>query len=66
MLAAVKGHKDTILMLIQKGANLNLVSKVSVYFFVFTTPSLINITQHNIVMKAEVIFNLIKIVNIRI
>ena len=34
MLAAMKGRKDTILMLIQKGANLNLVNKVSMYLFV--------------------------------
>ena len=32
MIAAMKGHKDIILMLIQKGANLNLVNKVSMYF----------------------------------
>ena len=34
MLAAMKGHKDTLLMLIKKGANLNLVDKVSMYLFV--------------------------------
>ena len=34
MIAAMNGHKDTILMLIQKGANLNLVNKVSIYLFV--------------------------------
>ena len=48
MIAAMKGHKDTILMLIQKGANLNLINKVSMYYS-------INITRHSIVMKAEVI-----------
>ena len=34
MIAAMNGHKDTILMLIQKGANLNLVNQVSMYLFV--------------------------------
>ena len=33
MLAAMNGHKDTILMLIKKGANLNLVNKVSMNLF---------------------------------
>ena len=31
MLAAKKGHKDVVLVLTQKGANLDLVNKVSVY-----------------------------------
>ena len=31
MLAAMKGHKDVVLILTQKGANLNVVNKVSVY-----------------------------------
>ena len=31
MLAAKKGHKDVVLILTQKGANLDLVNKVSVY-----------------------------------
>ena len=31
MLAAKKGHKDVVLILTQKGANLNLVDRVSVY-----------------------------------
>ena len=50
MLAAINGHKDTILMLIKKGANLNLVNKVSMNLFVkvkFITTSFlkyINIT----------------------
>ena len=72
MLAAMNGHKDTILMLIKKGANLNLVNKVSMYLFVkvkfyyYSFLKCINITWHTIVMKAEVIFNLIKIVNVRI
>ena len=35
MLAAKNGHKDVILILAQKGADLDLVNSVSVY--VFTT-----------------------------
>ena len=31
MLAAEKGHKDVVLVLTKKGANLDLVNKVSVY-----------------------------------
>ena len=31
MLAAKKGHKDVVLFLTQKGANLDLVNRVSVY-----------------------------------
>ena len=31
MLAAKKGHKDVVLILTQKGANLNLANKVSVH-----------------------------------
>ena len=31
MLATKKGHKDVVLILAQKGANLDLVNKVSVY-----------------------------------
>ena len=31
MLAAKKGHKDVVLILTQKGANLDLVDRVSVY-----------------------------------
>ena len=31
MLAAKNRHKDVVLILIQKGANLNLVNKVSVH-----------------------------------
>ena len=31
MLAAKNGHKDVVLILAQKGANLNLVVKVSVH-----------------------------------
>ena len=31
MLAAKNGHKDVVLILAQKGANLNLVDKVSVH-----------------------------------
>ena len=31
MLAAMNGHKDVVLILTQKGANLNLVNKVSVH-----------------------------------
>ena len=34
MIAAMKGHKDIVLMLIEKGANLNLVDEVSIYLFV--------------------------------
>ena len=30
MLAAMNGHKDVVLILTQKGANLNVVNKVSV------------------------------------
>ena len=37
MLAAKKGHKDVVLILSQKGANLELVSRVSIY--VHTTSS---------------------------
>ena len=35
MLAAKNGHKDVVLILAQKGANLDLVNSVSVY--VYTT-----------------------------
>ena len=31
MLAAMKGHKDVVLILTQKGANLNVINKVSVH-----------------------------------
>ena len=31
MLAAMKRHKDVVLLLTQKGANLDLVNKVSVH-----------------------------------
>ena len=31
MLAAKKGHKDVVLILTQKGTNLDLVNRVSVY-----------------------------------
>ena len=31
MLAAMNGHKDVVLILTQKGANPNVVNKVSVY-----------------------------------
>ena len=31
MLAAINGHKDVVLILTQKGANLDLVNKVSVH-----------------------------------
>ena len=31
MLAANKGHKDIVLILAQKGANLDIVNKVSVH-----------------------------------
>ena len=31
MLAAMKGHKDVVLILTQKGANLNVTNKVSVH-----------------------------------
>ena len=34
MIATMKGHEDIVLMLIEKGANLNLVNKVSIYLFV--------------------------------
>ena len=34
MIATMRGHKDIVLMLIEKGANLNLVDKVSMYLFV--------------------------------
>ena len=31
MLAAMKGHKDVVLILTEKGANLDLVNGVSIY-----------------------------------
>ena len=31
MLAAKRGHKDVVLILTQKGANLEVVNKVSIY-----------------------------------
>ena len=31
MLAAMNGHKDVVLILTQKGANLNVENRVSVY-----------------------------------
>ena len=36
MLAAEKGHKDDVLILTQKGANLDVVNRLSVY--IRTTP----------------------------
>ena len=35
MLAAENGHKDVVLILTQKGANLDLVNKVSVHTVLF-------------------------------
>ena len=43
MLAAKKGHKDVVLILTQKGANLDLVNKVSVY--VPTSPVKVKIKE---------------------
>ena len=34
MLASRRGHMDTVLKLIERGGNLNLVDKVSMYLFV--------------------------------
>ena len=34
MIAAMKGHKDIILMLIQRGANLNIVNQVCILFYI--------------------------------
>ena len=34
MIAAMRGHKDIVLMLIEIGANLNLADNVSIYLFV--------------------------------
>ena len=34
MIATMRGHKDIVLMLIEREANLNLVDKVSMYLFV--------------------------------
>ena len=34
MIATMRGYKDIVLMLIERGANLNLVNKVSMYLFV--------------------------------
>ena len=34
MIAAMRGHKDIVLKLIEEGANLNLVNTVSIYLFV--------------------------------
>ena len=34
MLATMNGHKDIVLMLLEREANLNLVDKVSMYLFV--------------------------------
>ena len=41
MLAANKGHKDIVLILTQKGANLEVVNKVSIY---------LHITRHNLIV----------------
>ena len=42
MLAAKKGHKDVVLILTQKGANLDLVNRVSVYIHT-TSPAKVKI-----------------------
>ena len=42
MLAAKNGHKDVVLILTQKGANLNLVNKVSVHVHVLYDKSCIS------------------------
>ena len=42
MLAAMNGHKDVILILTQKGANLNVMNKVSVYVHMLYDKSCIN------------------------
>ena len=34
MIAAMKGHKDIILMLMLRGANLNIVNQVSILFYI--------------------------------
>ena len=34
MIATMRGHRDIVLMLIERGANLNLVDNVSIYLFV--------------------------------
>ena len=42
MLAAEKGHKDIVLILTQKGANLDLVNKVSVnVYMLYDKPCII-------------------------
>ena len=42
MLAAMNGRKDVVLILTQKGANLNLVNKVSVHVHMLYDKSCIN------------------------
>ena len=42
MLAAKNGHKDVVLILTQKGANLNILDKVSVYVHMLYYKSCIN------------------------
>ena len=42
MLAATNGHKDVVLILTQKGANLNFVSQVSVYLHILYNKSCIS------------------------
>ena len=45
MLAAKKGHKDIVLILTQKGANLNVMNKVSVYVHMLYDKSYISEVQ---------------------
>ena len=42
MLAVKNGHKDVVFILTEKGANLNLVNKVSVYVHILYWKNCIN------------------------
>ena len=44
MLAAKKGHKDVVLILTQKGGNLDLVNRVSVHIHT-TSPVIVKIKE---------------------
>ena len=51
MLAAKKGHKDVVLILTQKGADLNLINKVSVHVHM--------LYDKNCISEVKVLFTLL-------
>ena len=56
MLAADKGHKDIVLILAQKGANLDLVNKVSVHVHMLNNKPCI--TEHYFISVISLIWQL--------